>query len=280
MGRYRGFRELSGADIALLRRLLGDESRSPRYIETIATVGYRWLCKVEVAEDAAGSLEAADKPTGEVHDLSPNSVTATEKGDADDKRARNASSHLGLGIAGASIALLVLIGFAIWKSWPRLPTVTNIVRITNDRKAKNPLNSSVTDGVRLYFVEGMPWGSGSEIAQTSETGGETTSITTNLKEALAITAISPDRSKLMIPYGSGASADFATEFWVQPLPAGAPYRLGNIMASDAIWTPDGTHILYAYRHKMTIANEDGSDPMCSQMCLELYSGFDIRPTDE
>src|ERR1035438_1413731 len=29
--------------IALLRRLLGDESRSPRFIETVATVGYRWL---------------------------------------------------------------------------------------------------------------------------------------------------------------------------------------------------------------------------------------------
>jgi len=31
------------------------------------------------------------------------------------------------------------------------------------------------------------------------------------------------------------------------------------MASTAIWTPDGTHILYVYQHKMTIANEDGSD---------------------
>jgi len=29
--------------IALLRRLLGDEARDPRFIETVATVGYRWL---------------------------------------------------------------------------------------------------------------------------------------------------------------------------------------------------------------------------------------------
>src|ERR1035441_10013637 len=33
--------------IALLRRLLGDEARDPRFIETVATVGYRWVCKVE-----------------------------------------------------------------------------------------------------------------------------------------------------------------------------------------------------------------------------------------
>src|ERR1039458_2508173 len=37
---------------ALLRRLLGDETRNPRYIETVATVGYRFVCKVEVSEDA------------------------------------------------------------------------------------------------------------------------------------------------------------------------------------------------------------------------------------
>ena len=38
-------------NIALLRRLLGDETRKPRYIETVATVGYRWLCPVEQRED-------------------------------------------------------------------------------------------------------------------------------------------------------------------------------------------------------------------------------------
>ena len=37
--------------VALLRRLLGDETRNPRYIETVATVGYRWLYPVEQRED-------------------------------------------------------------------------------------------------------------------------------------------------------------------------------------------------------------------------------------
>src|ERR1700749_1750330 len=40
--------------VALLRRLLGDETHNPRYIETVATVGYRWACKVEVSEEASG----------------------------------------------------------------------------------------------------------------------------------------------------------------------------------------------------------------------------------
>jgi TolB-like protein/DNA-binding winged helix-turn-helix (wHTH) protein/Flp pilus assembly protein TadD len=40
--------------IAQLRRLLGDEIRNPRYIETVATVGYRFLYKVEISDDASG----------------------------------------------------------------------------------------------------------------------------------------------------------------------------------------------------------------------------------
>src|SRR5271166_2894621 len=41
--------------VALLRRLLGDDSRNPRYIETVATVGYRWVCKVEATEESSGA---------------------------------------------------------------------------------------------------------------------------------------------------------------------------------------------------------------------------------
>jgi DNA-binding winged helix-turn-helix (wHTH) protein len=34
-------------NIAVLRRLLGDEIREPRYIATVPTVGYRFLCDVK-----------------------------------------------------------------------------------------------------------------------------------------------------------------------------------------------------------------------------------------
>src|SRR5260370_5447249 len=50
--------------IWLLRRLLGDDVNEPRYIETVATVGYRLVCKVEVSEIALGDLQATDKANG------------------------------------------------------------------------------------------------------------------------------------------------------------------------------------------------------------------------
>ena len=58
---------------------------------------------------------------------------------------------------------------------------------------------------------------------------------------------------------AGAGND-SNEFWVQPLPAGTPRRVGNIKAFTADWTPDGSHVIYSYQHKIAIVNEDGSDP--------------------
>ena len=50
--------------IWLLRRLLEDDIHEPRYIETVATVGYRFVCPVEVSEDGKFSSEAAHISAG------------------------------------------------------------------------------------------------------------------------------------------------------------------------------------------------------------------------
>ena len=49
--------------IWLLRRVLGDDIHNPRYIETVATVGYRFVCPMEVFEDTSKALEAIKDPT-------------------------------------------------------------------------------------------------------------------------------------------------------------------------------------------------------------------------
>ena len=50
--------------IAKLRRALGDDIREPRYIATVATVGYRFIGKVEVSEEPSGVRENTEKPPG------------------------------------------------------------------------------------------------------------------------------------------------------------------------------------------------------------------------
>jgi Tol biopolymer transport system component/DNA-binding winged helix-turn-helix (wHTH) protein len=54
-------------NIALLRRLLGDDPREPRFIETVSSIGYRFLCPVEAGEEPAGNPDltpSEDLPNG------------------------------------------------------------------------------------------------------------------------------------------------------------------------------------------------------------------------
>ena len=239
--------------IKRLRETLGDSADNPTFIETLPRRGYKFIAPVEIP------VSQADKIPGSV-----------DHQETDQQETSRGTALLKLGGLAATVVVPLLICTAIWRSQPRPPTVTNVVRITNDGKAKLPTNSPATDGVHLYFIEGMPWTTGSRIAQLSATGGETTWIGTTLREPLAIAGISPDRSELLVANGVAVGLESAGEYWVQPLPAGAPHRVGNIKMSTACWTPDGMHILYVddgrhspgrpIRRAVMIANKDGTDP--------------------
>ena len=51
--------------IAQLRRVLDDDSREPRYILTVPTLGYRFLCEVAVRDDGFGAGTGATAPPPE-----------------------------------------------------------------------------------------------------------------------------------------------------------------------------------------------------------------------
>jgi DNA-binding winged helix-turn-helix (wHTH) protein/Tol biopolymer transport system component len=77
--------------VALLRRLLGDETRSPRYIETVATVGYRFVCKVEAVEDESGNLEGSDEVPAARTAAGAVEAASGQNGDAGDEEAKGHS---------------------------------------------------------------------------------------------------------------------------------------------------------------------------------------------
>jgi Tol biopolymer transport system component/DNA-binding winged helix-turn-helix (wHTH) protein len=227
--------------IKRLRETLGDSADNPTFIETLPRRGYKFIAPVEIPVNQ----------NSEMPGLSNRQKTSRGK------------DLLKRGCVVAAVAVLLLICVAVWRGQPHPPTVTNMVRITNDGKTKNPTNSPVTDGAHLYFTEGLPRTSGSGIAQVSAAGGETTWITTTLKDVWAVNSISPDGSELLVAKGATGGSDQSIELWVQPLPAGAPHRAGNILALKATWTPDGAHIVYVDRDKMDkimLANKDGSEP--------------------
>jgi DNA-binding winged helix-turn-helix (wHTH) protein len=117
--------------IALLRRLLGDEARDPRFIETVATVGYRWVCKVEVVEGIPGNPEAAVEPASGVGAGTPaaGGSSAAPPGTKAGARVLFRSWV----IAGAA-GLFIVSAAAVWYLRRPLPPprVTEYVEITHD----------------------------------------------------------------------------------------------------------------------------------------------------
>ena len=226
------------AAVNRLRDVLGDSAENPTFIETLPRRGYKFIAPVETPMSKENTVSV---PADRLEPLPEKKLL---------KRA---------GLV-AVVAALALVFVAYWRSEPQPPTVANIVRITNDGKAKNPLNPPVSDGVHLYFTEGLPRTSGSGIAQVSAAGGETTLLATTLKDVTAISSVSPDHSELLVANLATVESDSVLELWAQPLPAGPAHRIGNIQALLATWTPDGSHIAYADGDTIMMANKDGSEP--------------------
>ena len=91
--------------IATLRRLLGDDSREPRYIATVETVGYRFVSKVEASENPESQPRQVSP--------SPDGLSSTPS--------RNwFSKSLSWWAVGAFVGLALMAGLATaWQLWQR-----------------------------------------------------------------------------------------------------------------------------------------------------------------
>lgn len=251
------------AAVNRLRDVLGDSADNPTFIETLPRRGYRFIAPIEgLAAQEAGVAQAT---------VEKSSIS----GATNSQESAPAKSHTTRNSLLATGAVLILTCAALWRSQPQPPTVTNTVRITNDGKTKNSLNPFVSDGVHLYFTEGPPMTADSGIAQVSAAGGETTWLPTTLKNVLAVSPVSPDRSGLLVSVVPPVPTD--PQLWVQPLPAGAPHRIGNINALLGNWTPDGAHIVYPNGGTIMIANKDGSDPHLLAKVPGIVFGIRFSP---
>lgn len=263
---YVSFDEGLNTAIRKLRVLFGDSADNPRFIETIPRRGYRFIAPVTELPSINGfiapAVESLEKSDPQGADLTGVITAPAETNEHPPTVVASSRTRRRAWIWTLSLAasVLVLLWLAAWYSRPRTPVVMNAVRITNDGKAKIPFLAPATDGPYLYFVEGQPYNSGSGIAQMSVTGGETTWIPTSLRGILAIPSISRDGSKLLVITSPGEGSG-ATEFWIQPLPGGAPFRVGHLTGASAAFTPDGMHILYQdVQRVVRVVDLDGSDP--------------------
>jgi DNA-binding winged helix-turn-helix (wHTH) protein len=234
--------------IWLLRRQLGDDINEPRFIETVATVGYRFVCKIEVSEDDSGDLQA----TGEANRLNEGDFFETRANreiaadpltqidrPADDRERIRFRSWL---LAGAVI-LIVGLATSIWYLRRPLPPprLTNPVQVTHDGRRKNVVG---TDGNRLYLNILEP----KAVGQVPVSGGQITETPVDLPSQgglWGISSVSSDGSSLLAfdhfdPFREGARVSIVGIL-------GHPVRYLT-ESYAAIFSPDGRSVLYATPH--------------------------------
>ena len=259
--------------IRKLRQALGDDADEPRYIETVARRGYRFIAPATVVatiprptagpdlipdpEPASprsagqpGNRQPTVQPEGAPY--TPGVAVAVER--PPDPGGKNADAESGkkwkwVALSAVAAALIISVEFW-WTRPPATPVVEAITQLTDDQMGKVYVQ---TDGARVYFNEDRQ---GSlDIAQVSVKGGPVATIPTEVLSP-AIAGISADASSLLVLQGG---IPVPRPVWEVPLPAGEPRRISNLEAHEASITPNG-RLLLCNVTDLVIAEKDGSNP--------------------
>jgi Tol biopolymer transport system component/DNA-binding winged helix-turn-helix (wHTH) protein len=216
------------AAVKRLRAALGDAADSPRFVETVPLRGYRFVAPV------AGSARASPRvPLGPVGLL-----------------------ILGLLMTGVAATL----AFRAKASF-RAPELAGSARITYSGRVGLKSHTYApapffTDGVRIYFTE-MDAGGRMSVAQVPAAGGEAVPIPSPLERPLLL-ALAPDGSRLLVR--DTGLVESEGPLFVLPTSGGGARRLGEVIAQDGAWSPDGQRLAYSRGRDLYAAAADGARP--------------------
>jgi TolB-like protein/DNA-binding winged helix-turn-helix (wHTH) protein len=137
--------------IWLLRSVLGDDSRSPRYIETVPTVGYRFVAAVEELPESGESV-LAPVPLEETEGLGTGVATAVLG------QGTKSFSKAWIWVGTTALILIVIAGVFASLFWQRPPT-PGIHSV-----AVLPLHNLSPEPDSEYFADGMTEALSSELS--------------------------------------------------------------------------------------------------------------------
>jgi Tol biopolymer transport system component/DNA-binding winged helix-turn-helix (wHTH) protein len=253
--------------IKKLRKELGDEADTPRYIETLPRRGYRFVAEV--------SGNPRKQPPTLVSAAIESSATEPTPADtAEDKsgtgkqrlpRARWAVTNFA--------ALLLVVAVAYWITRPLpMPYVVATHALTKTRYRKSGFYTQlVTDGTNVYFQELPP--SGVRTMQIPVHGGEPSEV--RVPSGWLLRDISKDGSELLF---TAANVNLSQwEAWIQPLPVG-PARLIVKDAGRPVLSPDGGRVYFSRNFDKDLyrANIDGTQ-VERLATFPDFSGLAISP---
>lgn len=242
-----------GTAINKIREALGDSAENPRFIETLARRGYRFIAPVQSDRPALSRLPEIKIPaTPRVTDESDPAVVPWTV---------SVPGWFRIASVGVMVCLLVAIGalagFRIASAPVSPPHITQITfsgRVSPSDVQFESLSATATDGSRIYFPQ-IEKGR-AVLAEALIADGETSPLGIPAEIAApALGDISPDGSKLLLRNHLSTEAEQA--LWIAPTIGGAARQISGILAHDATWMANGDHILYASGNNLYIAREDG-----------------------
>jgi Tol biopolymer transport system component/DNA-binding winged helix-turn-helix (wHTH) protein len=281
------FENSINAAVRRLRRALQDSPEKPRYVETMARLGYRFIAPVHGGRNqweghsdvtvfpGKPVLVAAVSGTGDA--TARNLVQAIEPlpetTEAEVRPFLLPQSLRRKPLAFAIAVVAVVAGFAlvqwlVFSSPPGVPGVIRTAQITQDGRVQD-VGNIVGDGRRLYFEERI--GGHFQLASVNATGGTSEPVPTPFKEALLFD-ISPDGTQLLVGNFEGAPDE--SPLWLVPLGGGSPRRLGEIVAHVAVFSGDGRQLAFVNGKTLYLSNSDGTG--LSKLATTLGAPLDLR----
>lgn len=224
-----------GIAVNKLRDALGDAAENPRFIETLAKRGYRFIAPVERPAPVPAPQPAPVVPRSRV----------------------SFSVWWTLPLSAGALVL------AVWL-WtlapPRVPYQITQITFSGHVLANDPeigsFSSSVSDGARIYFShleDGDP-----VLAVALAANGEISRFRLPSEiGAPLIGSLSPDGSRLVVR--GHLLAEPEQPLWIVPTLGGDARRIPNVLAHDVTWMPDGQHLLIARGNELVVLASDGGD---------------------
>lgn len=254
-GTYVDFDGSLNTALMKLRAALNDSADNPRFIETVPRKGYRFiapveLCKVETPViTTAIRIETEDGATLEQTEAPARAEVAA----AEPAQKPRQESRLGPHWWEALLILAGVTAFLTYGLWPRAePRVLRVQQLTHSGQV-DPWGKLVTDGSRIYFV--VRDVTGWNLMQTSVEGGAIQRTPTPFDNT-RIFDLSPDHSQFLI--GQLTHRGEETALWLWPVQGGAPRRLGDVIAQEAVWSPVGDLIAYVHGESIELTDPEGN----------------------